>query len=399
MTLLLDVGSLTCDCTDHTLEQMYKAIGDPPGSSKSFTLHENPFLTDHIEIAYRRVWDRFVDIESDLKSLVRGRFNVGDTFKKSAGSSNHTHTLNLAEYFTKSWLRWKDDDLEKLARKLRNIPIDEYTIDDWMLAVEWIIQKHLPDGVIRSDAEYLAVRSAALGRLEAFAPDDLSDKQKRSLAVRIPETGGVLARLASYEDIQNAVVEFAQARAAELITDIGDRARHRLQQVILDYEQRRRMGDPTATVGDLEGTLLDEFGILNRDWRRIAVTEAGRNANEGLVASMPDGTKLKRIEAYTGACPFCRSIDGKIVTVVDPSKKDKDWEKEVWVGKTNVGRSASPRKRVGDELVERMPAEMWTIAAGLQHPNCRGGWKRMSDVPPGVDPVFADWLGAKLAEV
>ena len=44
------------------------------------------------------------------------------------------------------------------------------------------------------------------------------------------------------------------------------------------------------------------------------------------------------------------------------------------MGKSNLGRSASPRKRVGGALVERLPAERWWIPAGPVHPNCRGFW-------------------------
>jgi hypothetical protein len=95
-----------------------------------------------------------------------------------------------------------------------------------------------------------------------------------------------------------------------------------------------------------------------------------------------------RREAYRGACAFCKSINGRVFTVVDPAKPDKDWEAEVWVGKTNFGRSASPKKREGDRLVERGPEERWTVPAGLVHPNCRGVWLPAPSAPPGASPEF-----------
>jgi hypothetical protein len=113
-------------------------------------------------------------------------------------------------------------------------------------------------------------------------------------------------------------------------------------------------------------------------------------ANQGFVSSMPDGKKLKRLEQYQGACPFCRKIDGRVVTVVDAAKNDKNWDTEIWPGKDNVGRSASPYKRVGGQLVKRTDAELWKIPAGLAHPHCRGLWLPVSG--PAVQDDFSGWL-------
>jgi hypothetical protein len=158
------------------------------------------------------------------------------------------------------------------------------------------------------------------------------------------------------------------------------------------------MGEPGASLWSLQSSLLDEFGILNRDWRRVALTEAGRNANEGYIAALPPGSRVRRVEAYEGACSFCRAINGRVFTVVDPAKKDKDGATEVWVGKTNAGRSASPRKRVDGELVERTASELWWVAAGVQHPNCRGGWALLEDKPADVAPEFAQWMDDLLGD-
>jgi hypothetical protein len=138
--------------------------------------------------------------------------------------------------------------------------------------------------------------------------------------------------------------------------------------------------------------LLDEFAVLNRDWRRIALTEAGEVANQGFIASLSPGAKVKRIEQYRGACPFCRKIDGVVMEVVPASKDDKDPDKMIWVGKNNVGRSGSPRKRVGGELVERLPEEQWWVPAGVAHPMCRGQWIKLSESRADDDPDFAEWL-------
>lgn len=142
----------------------------------------------------------------------------------------------------------------------------------------------------------------------------------------------------------------------------------------------------------LEGQLLDEFATLNRDWRRIAVTEAGECQTQGFIASCKPFTKVKRVEQYENACGFCKKIHGRVAEVVPADHPDKDGETQIWPGKTNIGRSASPKKRVGDTLVDREDHERFWLPAGLSHPHCRGRWVPVLDVEPGDDPEFGKWL-------
>ncbi|MBE0437863.1 MAG: hypothetical protein IBX56_18940, partial [Methylomicrobium sp.] len=103
------------------------------------------------------------------------------------------------------------------------------------------------------------------------------------------------------------------------------------------------------------------------------------------------GSKVKRVEQYHGACPFCKKIDGMIFEVVDPGAQDKnDWT-QMWVGKTNIGRSISPMKRTPDGLVPRTAAEMFRPVPGTQHPHCRGFNVPVSD---GYmkDDEFSRWF-------
>ena len=131
--------------------------------------------------------------------------------------------------------------------------------------------------------------------------------------------------------------------------------------------------------------------------RRIAVTEAGECCLQGFISSQKPGTRVRRQEAYRGVCPFCESINGKVFTVVDPADPKKDGDKSVWAGKTNIGRSAATRKRVGKTLVERIKAEMWWVAAGVMHPHCRGSWVALADKPAEVSPEFKDWLDGPIS--
>jgi hypothetical protein len=187
---------------------------------------------------------------------------------------------------------------------------------------------------------------------------------------------------------QHSMLDFARVRAAENVRALCESVRHRMRGAVLQHLEHGATADPQGS--SLQTKLLDEFGTLNRDWRRIAITEAGEAQLQGLVASLPYGARVRRVEQYDGACSFCRKIDGVVATVVDPAATEKDPDTQIWVGKNNVGRSASPKKRVGDVLIEREPHEMWQLPAGLAHPNCRGRWVVVDGgADPSDDPEFA----------
>lgn len=380
-SLLLDLGRLSACCTDHALEEIYKALSDPP-TDGIWTPHHDPYVSRHIE----DVTGRGLGILDKIRAEVFERL-----------SSVPTGDHGLIHKARRAWVRWSRDDFDSVREYLEGKAAADYTPEDWMLMVDWIVQRYLPDQVIRSEAEYLAVRAQIMGKVQAnIESAGVAVSAIEHLAAVAPATMATAAAI-GLNEVEQSILDFARVRAADLITDLGDRTRHRLSYLILDHEQKRIAGDAEATLPKLQTRLLDEFSVLNRDWRRIALTEVARDANEGYIAAMPDGARVRRVEAYADACPFCRKIHGMVFTVVPSSKDPKDGATEVWIGKSNVDRSSAPRKRVGDVLVERTPSELWWPAAGVQHPNCRGSWQRVSEAPPGVDQKFSDWLDALLA--
>ncbi|QWK20814.1 hypothetical protein [Thermus antranikianii] len=120
--------------------------------------------------------------------------------------------------------------------------------------------------------------------------------------------------------------------------------------------------DPPEAVGR---QLLDRFGTLNRDWRRIAITETAAAHGAGFLTAMI-GQEVEWVAAQD-ACPYCRRYHGRRFLVVAPDHPHKDFQVHMWPGKTNVGRSfhpytASGKKRSEGELAgPAIPA----------HPHCR----------------------------
>lgn len=368
--LLIDVADLSECCTEHSLEFMYKSMADPPDNDELWKPHPDPLIRDAVEEFYGNGEVILQRIMNALLTRIRGIDTVAKAFRPDPIQVH-----------------------QAIARLQGKSPRD-YTINDWLTLVDWLVVHYLPADAIKSRGEYLAVRAAIAGKIKT-----VSDQYKPGpyFSTLMPTTIAQATSHLGLTELETTMLDLAAARAGEAITFIGESTRHRIKQLLVNHLQARAQRDPGATAKRLERQLFDEFSYLNRDWRRVAITEAGNVQNEALVAASPLGTKLKRFEAYAGACPFCRKINGMVFTVVSPSKEPKDPWKEVWVGKTNYGRSASPRKRVGDELIERTDAELWWPAAGLQHPNCRGGWivwERAQPPNPKVS-TFVDQLLAK----
>lgn len=189
-----------------------------------------------------------------------------------------------------------------------------------------------------------------------------------------------------YELDQPAVnsIRWAQSHAAEHITGLSEDARQRVSQVVLDSTLEGRSSAATARL------LLDQMGTLNRDWRRIALTEMHSAHNNGMLAALVGETV--EWTAARDACPHCRQYHGRHFEVRNPSDPDLDFHLHLWPGKTNVGRSFSPRTRDGrprtkDELAgPAIPA----------HPHCRCAWGRVLRKTK-ADPRLEAYLARVLA--
>ena len=376
MTLLIDIAALSDRSTDHALELIHKAIGD--GEDTLWDKHPSPFIRRIVELFTQRGLLRLDGLRQELEQwMERARHSPAAIPPRPDGSM----------------LRWSEDEIALVRIYLTRLSPEQFELDDHMLLVDYLVQKYLPENQLRSESEWLTTRSALMGRVQANIAA-LSAKQADTVLDALPGMTEAAARF-RFSPRQIAVMNFASSRAADRVRKVSDDTRYRLRNTIRLHTEQRVLGTP-GLPGSLQTKLIDDFGVLNRDWRRIAVTEAGEAANQGMVSSMRDGDRLKRVERYRGACPFCRGIDGKIVEVVPPDQQVKDGATQIWAGKDNVGRSASPKRRVGRLLIDRGPGEMWWIPAGTVHPNCRGRWVTTASTREGDDADFASWLKSTL---
>lgn len=377
MTLLIDIGACCEHHTNETLEHLHKAIGDGD-PDLIWDRHPSPLIEALVELFSSRGLMR-------LDAVRRGvlKWQSGANFESGLVPPTRPDG---------PMARWSNDEKELARLYLRSLPPEQWTLDDHMMSIDLVVQDYLPADALQTEGEWLAVRAGMMGKVQANLEKEPTTAQADKILRGMPSTvTGAVQQFGIVGRFRQAL-DFARVRAVENVRSLSDAVRHRMRAVVTqDLEER--IGTVPPGTPSLESKLLDAMGPLNRDWRRIAVTEAGNALNEGLVASLSPGTRVKRIEQYRGACPFCRKIDGKVVEVVDAAAPDKDGETQIWPGKSNINRSASPFKRVGGKLVPREPHELWWIPSGLAHPNCRGRWLVVDNGSrPGDDPEFAAQL-------
>lgn len=119
-------------------------------------------------------------------------------------------------------------------------------------------------------------------------------------------------------------VAYLAARGAEYIRRLKEAARHAVARVLLLWGE-----NPTGSPEDLERRLGEAFAELNRDWRRVALTEVAHARTAGFLQALPEGA-LVEWSAAPDACPSCRRLHGRRFRV---RRGPGDPEREVWPGK------------------------------------------------------------------
>lgn len=381
MPLLIDVASLSEVQTDSVFEFICKAQSSDALADTIFDMHPSPFIRRLVELFYARGLIRISDFRDELQRWLEGKQHVaGPLPARPDGAMS----------------RWTPGELQLVSIYLTALPPAQFILDDYMLLLDYLFQRYLPATDMRSEAQWLATRATLMGRIQANIAN-VNGPQADKLLAALPPTLEAAKLTFTMSAVQTAILDYATAHTAENVVAFTDTMRHRLKRVIFQVEEERLTARPGTIASALQTKLFDELATLNRDWRMIAVTEAGENFTQGQISSLPAGAKVKRVEQYRGACPFCRRIDGKIMEVVAADAPVKNGTTQIWPGKTNVGRSAAPRKRVGSDLVEREPHERWWVPAGLAHPHCRGRWVPTVETAP-ADTEMAQWIGVVLGE-
>lgn len=376
---LLDLSGLHDGGVELVLDALHKAAHDHGPAADG--PHESPFLRRLIELFLERGLFRAQSVQRAFLEWQSGKHHAG---APPPGPPPPTPPGVMA--------RWNKDELALVRLYLRSLPPHEWVLEDHMMLVDFLVQTYLPDSEIRSEAEWLITRAALMGKVEAH----LSDKppppdQMDGLLADLPLTVDAAVHGFKMTPLQAAILDIGKARAAEYVTAVTSVTRQKMRDAIVRHAEEQ-MFSPGGAGESLESRLLGIFGDMNRDWRRIAITEAGNMAMLGMIATFKPGSKVRRVEQYGGVCSHCKAIHGRIMTIVPPDHPNKDPENHIWIGKDNYGRSSAKNKRVGGGLVPREKHELWWIPAGLMHPNCRGRWVPVEEAAPGPNEEFTKWL-------
>ena len=189
--------------------------------------------------------------------------------------------------------------------------------EDYDRLIDATTDKWLAEGHLKTRSEKHAVALYIAGLMPA---DGLGRSVERLWSEYTPERGSR----------RGSAVEYARARAAAHVTRLDQNTRHQMRTLLYAWEQTNQQ------VMTLEPMLRAAFGRLNRDWRRVAITEAAFNRANGRLAALALGT-LVEWSAAADACPKCRNLHGRSFKLVDANDPDKDPQEHVWVGKNPVG--------------------------------------------------------------
>lgn len=378
--ITLDLTTLTPFVTNDVLEYMHKAIRSGEDGD-IWKPHESPLIRKLIELFTQRGLLHISSVRSAIEAWESG--------------ANHTAGKPQPKPPVGTMTVWTDEERELVDLYLRSLPLSSWQLEDHFLAVELTVQTYMPKDTLIAEADWLATKASLMGKVEANWHKEVNAIEASKIIQALPNTKDQLSGI-PLSKIEQTQLKFAAARAAESVVNLADNTRKMMRSVILKHEQNRQLGLPAPSTS-LQSELFDNFSALNRDWRRIAITEAGECQLQGFIAAVKPFTKVKRVEMYGSACPFCKKIHGRVAEVVPADHPNKDPETQIWPGKNNIGRSASPYKRVGGQLIKRSEEELWWLPAGLAHPHCRGRWVPTIQPEPGDNKELADLLEKILA--
>lgn len=158
---------------------------------------------------------------------------------------------------------------------------------------------------------------------------------------------------------ETRAVQQAELRTAEKLSEVSNRHKAAVKQLVLQAMNSRWSAQQLAQA------LFDQLGDMNRDWRRVAITELAMATNDAYLAGLSEGDQVW-VPPVEGACKHCQSfLENKSFTVThDPRFMGRGYQDEmnyVWVGKSNFGRKPSS----------------WIPCIPL-HPNCRHRFHKIS---------------------
>ena len=184
----------------------------------------------------------------------------------------------------------------------------------------------------------------------------------------------------SFTRQEQARIEVIRQSAAQKITNVTDKVRADIQQILIDGVKGKK--SKSAVSQELFNRMIGD----NRDYQRLADTEIQNAFNNAFLReeayNAKEGEKVyfQRIEVVDdNTCPFCRRMNGKIALwsdkpLANDTADDTDADYVIWEGKEWSGKEKS-------------------MTTGVFHPYCRGSWVRYEKEFSHLDALIAEKSG------
>ena len=235
-----------------------------------------------------------------------------------------------------------------------------------------------------SKVEALIIKAAAVAKIGNI---DFMGKPVKIELKGLPTNLKAAIKRGIFTAQEVRALKYAFQYAAINITSVTNRAQARISNMVVESIQNREHPRRLASRMFDEMAIGDD-AVLNRDWERIAITETNRSANDAIIAGHAEGEYVLG-NSHVDACQYCmKYIDKKVYKVTthppeNPSnykpgsakyiEQSIRWDTEIWVGKSNMGRSLAARRRTTKGLVPRKHHELGTPTLPL-HSRCRCRW-------------------------
>ena len=243
-----------------------------------------------------------------------------------------------------------------------------------------------------TEVERWIVRAYVLGKLveqrERMPQKPIIDVEK--LPSRVKDA----VKKYSLTPTETRAIEWSHYRGAQHLTNATNDTSNRVNNLI--FENLSEHKGHRALRRALEEEMFTDRGEINRNWKRVAISESNTALNQGYIATLKQGEFVLGY-SMPDACDWCVThIKGKVYMVIDPDKVELEyehldpkgseyrkrswlWSNAIWRGKSNIGRSSAARKRkdpeIGntpDNLEPREHHERWSpITPGHVHCRCR----------------------------
>ena len=214
----------------------------------------------------------------------------------------------------------------------------------WENLIDLFTTRLFPGEAIRQVAAAWALRSTLLGAI--------GERVKQIGTQASAPTWSIYERILPPSGKEQ--LEWQRENGAQFITHLKAKTRAAVLDVLVQAKLDHTEAKP------LEKQLFEKFGQLNRDWRRIAITETAMSVESGKLAVVADQPGWEAVwGAGPHACQYCSKMAGKVFKIVKTDNPKKNGDTDVWAGKNNVGRSMhlftkDGRKRKKSELWQPM---------------------------------------------